>query len=168
MSYCLAVGIVAFIYVDVHPDWFLTFGGSAPHGVWYAVDYDNDSPPERGEWVIVCPPLTKAAHRQLFVVDPPNNDACTTRSSLKQIVAKPGDRVFVDHPWIHAPFGSVEAVAIDNLGRPLPRPTNGEHAVDVDTYWVLSPHPRSVDSRYYGPVPSSMIEKTAQPIWIAR
>ena len=165
MSYFPVVGIAGFVFLDVHPDWFFTFGGSAPQALWRVVDRDSDTPLAKGDWIIVCPPLSAAEHRQLFVDEPLGDGDCTSRRSLKQVAAVPNDRVVVDGPVVYTPFATVEAVSIDSNGEPLPRPLNGEHVVAQDTYWVLSRHPRSIDSRYYGSVPTANVEKRVKPLW---
>ena len=147
------------------PGLFFNWSGSAPRGVWRAVAPEIDITHSRGSWVVVCPPLSAAEHRQLFLDDPPTKGACRSQRSLKQIAAVPGDRVRVDHPSVVTPLATVEAVAVDPTGRPLPRPPNGEYVVVEATYWVLNPHARSVDSRYFGPVSTSDIDKRAVPLW---
>ena len=165
MSYFCGVGIAAVAYVDVHPDWFFTPGGSAPQGIWRIVDPVVNDPYPRGSWIVVCPPLNAEAHQQLFNADPPVDEACASKPSLKQIAAIPGDRVIVAHPVVITPLRAVEAVPIDPTGHPLPQPADGEYVVADDTYWVLSGHPRSVDSRYYGAVSKANIERRVRPIW---
>jgi type IV secretory pathway protease TraF len=34
-----------------------------------------------------------------------------------------------------------------------------------DQYWTLGDHPLSYDSRYYGPIPGSLIASTVKPVW---
>ena len=165
MSFFPLAGIAAFLYFDFHPDWFLIPGGSAPQGLWRAVDYDRGTIPERGSWVVVCPPLSAEEHRQLFVEEPPVNNACESQLSLKQIAAIPGDRVIVEFPYVVTPLRTAEAIDVDNRGSSLPRPSNGTYSVSDGTYWVLTQNQRSVDSRYYGPVSTNRILKIALPIW---
>lgn len=155
-----------FVYVDVHPAWFYTSGGSAPQAIWRVVDHDINVPLQRGDWIVVCPPLSVVEHRQLFAIEPPDSETCVSQQTLKQIAAVPGDRVYVDHPIVITPLATVEAVSYDGNNKPLPRPANGEYVVAAGTYWVLSLHPRSVDSRYYGPVATANIVHRVKPIWI--
>ena len=163
-SAVFTVGIGAGVYVDVHPGWFFNFSGSAPQGVWRAVEPESGAAHSLGSWVVVCPPLTAAQHRQLFVEDPPIDETCPSQVSLKRIAAIPDDRVVVTYPTVKTPLGTVSAVAVDLHGEPLPRPPDGIHIVPANTYWVLNLHPRSVDSRYFGPVTAADIEYVVRPI----
>ena len=165
MTFIPLAGAAAFLYLDFHPDWFFIPGGSAPQGLWHVVDHNDANSHERGNWIIICPPLSESEHRQLFVDEPPNVEGCTSRISLKQIAAAPGDRVIVDFPYIVTPLRTVEAIDVDQRGVPLPRPVNGYYSVPADSFWVLSQAPRSVDSRYYGPITTANIKSAAQPIW---
>ena len=164
MTFFPAAGIAAFLYFDLHPDWFLNPGGSAPEGLWHVVEYDVDAQYQRGDWIVVCPSLTAIEHAQLFLDETSNDDSCVSLLSLKQIAAVPGDQVIVDFPRITTPLRTVEAVAVDRRGDELPRPSNGAYSVAEGTYWVLSEHALSVDSRYYGPVTTANIVKNAHPI----
>lgn len=164
----LFVGVVILLgpaYIAVHSDMFLSFGGSAPRGFWSIVEHDANQPYTIGSWVIVCPPLSAIQHRQLFAEDPPVEGSCKSKLSLKRIAAVPGDRVVVKHPQVITPLITVESVSHNLQGDPLPRPTNGEYTVAHGTYWVINPHPRSVDSRYYGPINRSAIDFGALPLW---
>jgi conjugative transfer signal peptidase TraF len=74
---------------------------------------------------------------------------------LKRVVALEGDAVcFADGSY------RVEGVAIsaiarrDSIGRPLP-PFDFCGKVPAGTAFVATPHPSSLDSRYFGPVPLS-------------
>ncbi len=54
----------------------------------------------------------------------------------------------------------------DRLGRPLPHHPWGAYVLRADQVWLFSPyHPRSFDSRYYGPVHRSAICAVVEPIW---
>ncbi len=165
MTFFPALGISAFMYFDVHPDWFFIPGGSAPQGLWHIVERDGRKPLERGDWIIVCPPLNAAAHQQLFAENPPNGEACASKRSMKQVAAIPGDRVIVNFPYVDTPLRVVEAIDVDAHGDALPRPFDGIYTVDENTYWVLSQHPRSADSRYYGAISLTDIETRVKPVW---
>ena len=80
---------------------------------------------------------------------------------LKPIVAKAGDVVNVSDRGI-AVNGSLllnsAPLRVDTKGRPLPAWRFGSYVVAPGTLWVASSYnPRSFDSRYFGPVPTSAI-----------
>ena len=165
MTFFPAAGILTILFFDIHPDWFFIPGGSAPQGLWRIVDHDGATLHDRGNWIIVCPPVSKREHDLLFVNVSPDDEICTSRLSLKQIAAIPGDQVIVKFPYVFAPLRSVQAVDLDGNGVSLPRPANGLYSVDEGTYWVLTEAPRSIDSRYYGPITTADIVKTVEPVW---
>ena len=165
MSCFPAFGIAAFLYFDLHPDWFLIPGGSAPRGLWHVANHDGSTRHERGNWIVVCPPLNEDEHRRLFVTEPPLDEGCDSQPSLKQIAAVPGDKVIVDFPLVITPLRSVKAIEVDAHGDTLPRPSHGDYTVAEGFYWVLSQNARSVDSRYYGPISTANITHTARPIF---
>jgi conjugative transfer signal peptidase TraF len=58
--------------------------------------------------------------------------------------------------------------AADSQGRPLTPWPFGRYVVAPDTVWVASSHhPRSFDSRYFGPVPTSSIRDHVRPLLTA-
>lgn len=59
-------------------------------------------------------------------------------------------------------------LAQDSKGRPM-RPwlaPGQQYRLKPQEYWVYSPHPRSLDSRYEGPVPRKAIRGTAKAVWL--
>jgi conjugative transfer signal peptidase TraF len=55
----------------------------------------------------------------------------------------------------------------DAKGRPLPHYPFGRYRIERERLWVFTPHPRSLDSRYFGPVASAAVEAVLSPFWIS-
>jgi type IV secretory pathway protease TraF len=54
----------------------------------------------------------------------------------------------------------------DRIGRELMHLPFGQHVVGPDSLFVFSSHhPRSFDSRYFGPVPRGRIISSMRPLW---
>ncbi len=83
---------------------------------------------------------------------------------LKTVVALPGDDVCVDDSTFSIGGRVVAAVGqVDSLGRPLePSPFCGP--VPPGEAFVTTPSALSFDSRYFGPVPISILT-VARPLW---
>ncbi len=132
--------------------------GSAPLG-FYTVE---NRLPSRGETALVMPPPAI----ELFIVArgllPP------AVPLVKQEAAVGGDEVCRSRE----PNGVVtingevyaEAYATDDDGRPLPAWDGCIRLIDGE-FFLLQPHPRSFDSRYFGPVLRCDILGVARPLW---
>lgn len=87
----------------------------------------------------------------------------------KYVLAGPGDTVIVQAEGLRVNGREVPGSAVlyrDRIGRELPHFAFGEHVVGPDSFFMFSGrHPRSFDSRYFGPIPSSSIISTARPLW---
>jgi conjugative transfer signal peptidase TraF len=98
-------------------------------------------------------------------VYPPPTDL-RWRSFIKVIAGVPGDRIDIteDKLFINGVYaGPIHSQ--DSKGRPLSRAMTGRYHLQKDWYFVTTPHPRSYDSRYYGPVHISQL-KIATPLWL--
>jgi conjugative transfer signal peptidase TraF len=82
---------------------------------------------------------------------------------LKPIVAKSGDVVEVSARGISVNGGLLSNTAPlskDTKGRPLEAWPFGRYVVASETVWVASSyHPRSFDSRYFGPISTAAIRQ---------
>lgn len=59
-----------------------------------------------------------------------------------------------------------DALANDHRGRPLPV-WHGCHRLSPDEIFVMNPaEPRSLDGRYFGPLPASTVMGRAIPLWV--
>ena len=80
---------------------------------------------------------------------------------LKPVVAKPGDVVEVSPSGISVNgtlLSNTAPLAKDTKGRSLEAWPFGRYVVAEGTIWVASSyHPRSFDSRYFGPIPTTTI-----------
>jgi conjugative transfer signal peptidase TraF len=88
----------------------------------------------------------------------------------KYVLAVAGDSVHLTPDGIFVNGRRLEGSAVlhrDSRGRKLPYYPFGEYVVGADSLFMFSGHhPRSFDSRYYGPVPRSNVISTARPLWI--
>jgi conjugative transfer signal peptidase TraF len=80
---------------------------------------------------------------------------------LKPVVAKSGDVVEVSERGISvngALLPNTAPLATDTKGRHLEAWPSGCYVVEPGTIWVASSyHPRSFDSRYFGPLPTATV-----------
>jgi conjugative transfer signal peptidase TraF len=87
---------------------------------------------------------------------------------LKPVVAKSGDTVDVSPMGIAIngrAIPNTAAIAADTRGRHLPAWPYGRYLVQRGDIWVASSfNPRSFDSRYFGPVPTSVIRDHVRPM----
>jgi conjugative transfer signal peptidase TraF len=90
---------------------------------------------------------------------------------MKPIVAHAGDTVDLSGKGIAVNGRLLPHTAplrVDTHGRPLVPWPFGRYQVQPDTVWVASSHhPRSYDSRYFGPIPVSSIRNHVRPILTA-
>ncbi|MBO1325598.1 S26 family signal peptidase [Acetobacter sp. TBRC 12305] len=78
-----------------------------------------------------------------------------------QTVCRTGSHIVVDG------LGVGEALTTDHRGRPLPV-WQGCHRLDAREIFVMNTHePRSLDGRYFGPLPVSSVIGRATPLWVA-
>jgi conjugative transfer signal peptidase TraF len=75
------------------------------------------------------------------------------------IVCRVGDLVTLDGQ------PAVRALERDRFGRPLPV-WSGCQRLAADEVFFLNEEPRSLDSRYFGPLPASAIIGRATPLWL--
>ena len=86
------------------------------------------------------------------------------RDPLKCLVGVPGDliRTSPEGTYIDGQLIRNSSIPAGSPYRPYPFAT---FKLAPDQYWTLGEHPLSYDSRYYGPVPGSLIASTAEPVW---
>jgi conjugative transfer signal peptidase TraF len=117
-------------------------------------------------WVVEVPPVL---HRgELVTFRRPASVAAfwSWRTPLlKPIAGVPGDLVCIESSGVSVAgrhYGPV--LHADSQGTPLPV-LRGCQVVPPGQVFVASPQPRSLDSRYYGPLPVSQIRARALPVW---
>lgn len=140
---------------------------SVPRGLWRATPGRLD----HGAVVVLCPPNERrfqAAREAGYV--PGGWCPGNLPPFVKPVAALPGDTVELSAEGVRVNGGPILANS-----RPLPS-TNGtaalrpmpagRYTVGADEVWLVSEyHPRSWDSRYYGPVPIRNVTAVAQPVW---
>lgn len=85
---------------------------------------------------------------------------------IKVIYGIPGDRISVTKDGCHVNgkyLGPV--IGNDPDGRKLPGTMDSEYRLKEDWYFVSTPHRRSFDSRYFGPVHITQMA-LANPLWL--
>ena len=91
---------------------------------------------------------------------------------LKPIVARAGDTVEVLDGVIAVngqPLPNSQTHARDHRGRALTAFPVGRYAVSERTIWVVSTwNDGSYDSRYFGPIPESIIRQRLRPLWVSQ
>ena len=91
---------------------------------------------------------------------------------LKPVVARAGDTVSTSAEGVQVNGRLLPNSAPrtkDTAGRPLVPWRFGTWVVEPGTLWALSSyHPRSFDSRYFGPVPESAVRDRLRPLLVLR
>lgn len=140
---------------------------SIPEGVYIA----DPKPPARGDLVLVCPPDTPffrgaRANGYLFRGRCPGGYV----PLMKPVAAVEGDTVDVTPAGIRVngvALANTRAYSADAHGNRLPHPQTGRHVVDAGEMWLLSSYDRrSIDSRYFGPLPISRVETVVRPVLV--
>ena len=161
----LVVGVVAGVHAAGY--WFNTTD-SMPMGLWVQT---KPHAARDGDVALLClpaTPVTKLGQARGYIAPGP----CPTGQEmlLKPIAAEAGDVVTVSPQAITVNGRAIRNSAQltrDGRGRPLPPYPAGTYLVPFGEMWLVSPHnPRSFDSRYFGPVPASVVRSTVRPVWV--
>jgi conjugative transfer signal peptidase TraF len=121
-------------------------------------------PIHRGDIVQLCPPdgMASLARERGYVT----GGTCSQNISpfIKYVAAVAGDVVDLraGGVWVngHRLDGSTP-VAYDMKHLPLPSLARGRYQIKAGQIWAWSPYPRSLDSRYFGPVDISRVRYLA-------
>jgi conjugative transfer signal peptidase TraF len=141
---------------------------SMPMGLWRETSSQSA---RSGDVVLLClpeTPTTMLGQERRYIAP----GSCPTGQEilLKPIAAGAGDVVTVSPSGVTVNGWSIvnsAQLAHDSRGRPLPGYPAGTYRVPAGEIWLVSPHnPRSFDSRYFGPVPSSLVRSTVRPVWV--
>jgi conjugative transfer signal peptidase TraF len=131
--------------------------------------------PAPGELVLACAPPAagELARRRGYLGDGPCAAGAAGGAAVlgKLVLAAAGDEVAFG-PGGLAVNGRVvagsQALACDRAGRALPHYRFGRFRMDSGQVWLFAPyHPRSYDSRYFGPVAVSAIRGWLLPVLVA-
>jgi signal peptidase I len=89
------------------------------------------------------------------------------KDPLKRVAGVPGDdvRMAPEGVYVNGRLIPESAVPADS---PYTHYPYGTFKLAPDQYLVLGNHPLSWDSRYEGPIPSSLIASTVEPFWTRR
>ncbi len=125
---------------------------------------------ERGDLVAVClpEPVGRWARRRGYV----RRGCCEGKTARlgKWIAGVEGDRVEVSDETITVAGRRLELsgrVGRDAAGRPVPRVSSGNYLLAPGEVWLHSGrHPRSLDSRVYGPLEVTRIRGVMEPLWV--
>jgi conjugative transfer signal peptidase TraF len=138
---------------------------SLPLGLYIATDQPTD-------YVVFClggEPEKIALARQYIT---PGHCPGGGTPLLKQIAARPGDRVIYSAAGIAVNGKLLLNTAPrlrDGAGRPLTGASFGNYTVPHGAFWVVSSYDqRSFDSRYYSAVPASAVRLHVKPLLVSR
>lgn len=144
----------------------LNVSPSMPMGLWH-----KGGVIEKGGFVSACitadMPMAKLAFERHYL----SEGICDNGFAplLKEVRAVPGDLVTVEDKGITVNGQAIPNTATkpsDSMGRPMQFIARGSYKVTADEYWLIAnDHPRSFDSRYFGPVNKQMILYAMRPVW---
>lgn len=145
------------------------FTPSMPLGIYRLNPLPQDAI-QRQMLVAVCAPssMVKLGRRRGYLSGGPC--AGDTEPLLKTVVAVAGDRVDV---WCRGVtvngrlLHNSKPLAIDRAGRELSSSPAVHRRIPQGTIWVYADHPRSWDSRYWGPVTVRNVLAKAIPVLVA-
>jgi len=138
-------------------------------GRWWRIA-PLQGPLQRGQVVSFCPPdgaIIREARARRYL----GGGRCSgdTEPLLKRIEALAGDRVVLDPDGVTVngiPLAGTGRLERDGRGRQIAGIAPGIWLIETDAFWAGSAaHPRSFDSRYFGPVPVSQIIGIARPLY---
>jgi conjugative transfer signal peptidase TraF len=144
-----------------------TLTPSIPRGLYLY----TDDPVAVGRLATFCPPEDVAAYalQRGYL----HRGDCTSGVEPlgKYVLAAAGDTIAVAEEGITLNGRAVPESAVyhrDREGRELLHYPFGQFVVGEDSLFMFSGHhPRSFDSRYFGPVPVSSVISTMRPLWTA-
>ena len=124
----------------------------------------------RGSYVTVClpadNPFVPLMRSRLYE----HNGTCASGLTplIKPVAAVAGDTITLTDRAVYvngAALGGSATLARDGEGRPLPSWPRGTYTVAQGTVWLVSTYSRrSLDSRYFGPVPIAAIQHVMQKL----
>jgi conjugative transfer signal peptidase TraF len=142
----------------------INFSRSLPRGLYRVVA----APPGRGDLVTACPPRAAAdlARRRGYLA--PGRCPGGVEPLGKRVLALTGDEVTITAHGLAIDGVAVPHSAlclIDTCGRPMPRVARLRQRLAPGEIWLYAPHPRSFDSRYFGPVAETAVREHIVPVW---
>jgi conjugative transfer signal peptidase TraF len=135
---------------------------SQPIGLYVRSSHPNS------DLVEFCPPEPFATLSRARQYRPTGTCPDGHAPMLKSVIARPGDHVEAGAAGIAVNgrmLPNTAAVPRDSGGRPLAPYRPGHYVVASGTVWVASTyHPRSFDSRYFGPISITSIRGHLRPL----
>jgi conjugative transfer signal peptidase TraF len=116
-----------------------------------------------------------AGRGALVLIDQPHDSAASMLRRyipaklplIKRVAAIPGDMVRIESDGVYVNgvrWPDSVPLLHDDEGRALQPYPFGVYRVAAWKVWVLSNHPRGLDSRYFGPVPAASVISRLQPL----
>jgi conjugative transfer signal peptidase TraF len=137
---------------------------SLPKGI-YLITSDENAP-----LVEFCPSGVFSVLSSMRGYRPPGLCPDGRAPLLKPVIAHPGDTVVLSEEGFRVNGRLLPNTApqrIDSAGRTLTAWPAGIYSVTPATIWVASTyHPKSFDSRYFGPIPPGLIRHRLRPLWV--
>ena len=153
-SGAVLIGLIGFIF-DPQARLIWNRTGSAPEGLYWR----RDDPITLGRWVVLSARSREAEWAEA------NGFVGQDWPLIKQIAAMSGDEVCRHGELISVNAKHVaKALSVDHLGRDLPA-WSGCVVLNDDDVFLLNPHPRSLDGRYFGPTKREDLNGVAVLLW---
>jgi len=149
---------------------------SLPRGLYLEIPRGwLERAPARGDLVLVCAPAAAAelARRRGYLGDGPCGAGAAGGAAAlgKVVLAVAGDEVRFGDAGLAVNGRAVaasRALPRDARGRPLAHYPYGTWRIAPGELWLLAPyHPRSYDSRYFGPVAAAAVRGWLMPVLAA-
>jgi len=142
---------------------------SLPRGLYRQVPL-NGRPLARGDLVLACPPLPAALLARARGYLPPGPCPGEVEPLGKVVLAIAGDGVELGTEGVSVDGRLVprsRPLARDGRGRPLQSLVGRRYTLAAGEVWLFSPrHPRSFDSRVFGPVSGKAVRGRLVPLWV--
>lgn len=146
------------------------FGGWFPRELGYCLNITPSEPV--GIYRLIPGRVERGA---LVLIDQPHDSAASTLRRyipaklplVKRVAAIPGDVVRIDSDGVYVNgvlWPDSVPLTHDDEGRALHPYPFGVYPVAAGKVWVMSNHPRGLDSRYFGPVPAASVISQLAPL----
>jgi len=150
-------GVLASATLRTPPALVWNTTSSAPIGLYRTTP---EPQPMIGDFVFVRPPPALAGRLATARFLPQGALLLKQIAAVApSVVCRLGDVITIDQQ------PAVRALERDRFGRPLPVWT-GCRRLAADEVFFINEEPRSLDSRYFGPLPAAGIVGRARPLWL--